>query len=259
MERTMPEPGDLWRLVEERLGKDRVPARARVAIARAVDKVAYEILDEIVCPVVGIKGVYADITQAEIALYLSDTKREAVRQRKEIIARIAKRYGASEYALSTVWHQPIALVALVAMGKGEYRSYAEGDKKGRAIPAEEAWACLAHTDEHIRPAQVVRAKVFSTPAHGIHLRRGRWEILVHVTDVPWCRDVGPDEYAKVGEWLDVTILRTVPGETATVGWLPWPKKELTKKASRAVARRRAMAKIKKASGRRTRVVKEGQC
>ena len=240
-------PDDLWRLVEDRLGKKvSVPARARVAIARAVDKVAYEILDEIVCPVVGIKGCWADVTQAEIPLYLSDVKREAVRQRKEIITRIAKRYGASEYALSTVWRQPIALVALVAMGQGAYRSYAEGDKEGKAIPAEDAWSHLASTDEHLRSAQVVRAKVVSTPAHGIHLKAGRWEILVHVTDVPWCRDVGPDEYAKVGEWLDVAILRTVPGETAATGWLPWPKEEPKRKTSLKVVRRRAMARMKKA-------------
>jgi len=209
-----------------------------------VTRVAYEILDEIVCPVVGIKDVWADVTKAEIPLYLESQGREATRQRKEIITRIAKRYGASEYAIAQAWRQPLAIVALVAMGRGSFRSYGKDDKKGRELTADDAWKSLAYDDERLRPAQVVRAKVVSTPAHGIHLKHGRWGILVHVTDVPWCRDVGPDEYAKVGEWLDVTILRSLPNERMAVGWLPWPKKELTKKVSIKAARRSAMKSLK---------------
>lgn len=209
-----------------------------------VMRVAYEILDEIVCPVVGIKGAWADLTQAEIPLYLDSSKREATRQRKEIITKIAKRYGASEYSLAQVWRQPLALVALVAMGRGVYRRYADGDKKGKAVPPDQAWSYLAYADERLRPAQVVKAKVVSTPRHGIHLRAGRWSILVHITDVAWGKDVGPDEYAKVGEQLEVTILRTLPGENAAVGWLPWPKETPKKTVSLKVARRKAVKEMK---------------
>ena len=217
-----------------------------------VDRVAYEILDEIVCPVVGIRGVWADITRVEISTYLERPGREATRQRKEIITRIAKRYGASEYALAQVWAQPLALVALVAAGRSSYRSYGKDDKKLRELTADDAWKSLAYRDERLRSAQVVRAKVVSVKPDGVLLKAWRQEIMVSVADVAWGKDVKPAKYAKVGEQLDVTILRSPVTDydvkpyvtSPAAGWLPWPKEKPKKIVSRKVARRRALKRAR---------------
>lgn len=77
----------------------------------------------------------------------------------------------------------------------------------------------------LKPAQVVRATVAFVAPHGIHLRRGDTEIVVHVTDVPWASEIAPDEYARPGDELDVTILRVVPDKGLAAGWLPWPSSD----------------------------------
>lgn len=234
-------------------GKRCLSAKARVAVARAVDAVAYEILDQIVCPVVGIKGCWADVNQADITCYLSYDKRKAAKQRKEIITRIASRYGASEYMLANVWKKPLVHVALVAMGRGRYVTFKNGSKKGTPVPESDAWVHLAHEDERLRPAQVVRAKVVSVPRHGLHLKYGHHEIVVRAADVGWGSGVPPAKYAKVGEFLDVTILRQPvtdhsvrPWVTSpAAGWLPWPKAKLKRRVSRETLRKRAKATIMK--------------
>jgi hypothetical protein len=88
----------------------------------------------------------------------------------------------------------------------------------------------------LRPAQVVKAKVTAVAPHGIHLERGGVQIVVHVTDVPWSQDVSPEEYAQVGDELEVTILKLVGDGAGAVGWLPWPEAKRpsnARKASRA--------------------------
>ncbi len=79
----------------------------------------------------------------------------------------------------------------------------------------------------LKPAQVVKAKVTLVAPHGIHLRSGHHdaEIVVHVTDVPWATEIAPDEYARPGDVLEVTILRVMPIEGLAAGWLPWPSSE----------------------------------
>lgn len=74
----------------------------------------------------------------------------------------------------------------------------------------------------LRSAQRVQARVTAVTPHGIHLKKGRLEILVHVTDVPWGPELDPEEYAKVGDVLEVTILRVASSGKAATGWLPWP-------------------------------------
>lgn len=71
-------------------------------------------------------------------------------------------------------------------------------------------------------AQIVKARVTHVAPHGIHLQHGDMEIVVHVADVPWGREVAPDEYARPGDELEVTILRVNIGERVAAGWLPWP-------------------------------------
>ena len=78
------------------------------------------------------------------------------------------------------------------------------------------------TKTKLRPAQVLDATVTAVTPHGIHLRKGSLEILVHVTDVPWGAELDPAEYAKVGDVVPVTILRVVGDGRAASGWLPWP-------------------------------------
>ncbi len=142
------------KLKKQRLDRSLERDRAKSAHDEVM-RVGYEILDEIVCPVVGIKGVWADLTQAELSLYLDSRRREAVRQRKAIITKIARRYGASEYSLAMVWDKPVALVALVAMGRSAYERHEEG-KKARPVPNKEAWSLLARMDKRINARRRAR-------------------------------------------------------------------------------------------------------
>ncbi len=78
----------------------------------------------------------------------------------------------------------------------------------------------------VKAGQTVKAKVVSAAPHGIHLAHGDIEILVHVSDVEWGEETSPREYAKIGDELDVKILRFVDGDSkSAAGWLPWPSKK----------------------------------
>ncbi len=78
----------------------------------------------------------------------------------------------------------------------------------------------------MRVGKTVKAKVVSAAPHGIHLAHGDVEILVHVSDVEWGEEISPREYAKIGDELDVRILRFVDREgKSAAGWLPWPTKK----------------------------------
>lgn len=74
----------------------------------------------------------------------------------------------------------------------------------------------------LKKGDTVRARVVATAPHGIHLDHQGFEILVHITDVPWGGEVGATEYARPGDELDVKILRLTDDGTEALGWLPWP-------------------------------------
>jgi len=137
---------------------NRAAKHRRESLKQAADhvcEIAYEILDEIICPIVGMKGVWADIFQAEPSLYVSDKKKIAVEQRKKIITKVAKKYGADEYALAQAWRQPLALFALVAMSHSGYiRSSGKG--KDRKLTAKDAWEHLAGMDKKLAKAMARR-------------------------------------------------------------------------------------------------------
>lgn len=115
--------------------------------ADLVIKVAFEILDEIICPIVGIRGVWADPFMAEPSLYLTGGRKD-VAKRKKIIIETARRFGSDEYSLARAWRQPLVIFALAAMSKGGYvRSYGKG--KERKLTAKDAWELLKHEDERL--------------------------------------------------------------------------------------------------------------
>lgn len=89
----------------------------------------------------------------------------------------------------------------------------------------------------LRPAQVVKAIVTAVAPHGVHLDYRGVHIVVHVTDVPWGQELGPDEVARVGDTMDVTILRLVGDGEGAVGWLPWPPVAAPTVRGRATASR----------------------
>jgi hypothetical protein len=130
--------------------KARTKTNATVANERAsglVCRVAYEILDEIICPITGIEAAWADVFMAEPCLYVSDKKKVAVEQRKKIITQVAKRYGGDVYAIAHAWRQPLALFALVAMSAAGYVSSAGTGKRTKKLTAKDAWAYLEHQDK----------------------------------------------------------------------------------------------------------------
>jgi len=125
--------------------------KTRDAMSKASDlviKTAHEILEEIIAPVVGINGVWADVFQAEPSLYVSNQRRKASEQRKKIITKVARRYNAQEYALAHVWRQPLALFALVAMSKSNYMR-SDGKDKKRRLTANDAWEYLDYQDKRL--------------------------------------------------------------------------------------------------------------
>jgi len=116
--------------------------------ADRVLEVASEILDEIIAPTVGIKGVWADFFLATPSTYTSDRRGDAVAQRKKIILAVAKRYGGDVYALARAWRQPLALFAVVAMSQVHYTS-STGKGKSRRPGAKEAWELLTEEDKRL--------------------------------------------------------------------------------------------------------------
>jgi len=116
--------------------------------ANLVLDVAEEILDEIIAPTVGIKGVWADFFLATPSTYTSDRRGDAVAQRKKIILAVAKRYDGDVYALARAWRQPLALFAVVAMSQVHYTS-STGKGKSRRPGAKEAWELLAEEDKRL--------------------------------------------------------------------------------------------------------------
>ncbi len=74
----------------------------------------------------------------------------------------------------------------------------------------------------IRPGETVRAKVHAVMDHGIYLERSGVQILVHVVDVEWYHTTLPQEYAQVGDELEVTILRMTNDGRMASGWLASP-------------------------------------
>lgn len=126
--------------------------------ADRVLKVAYEILDDIIAPTVGIKGIWANLFMAEPSTYLSDKTKVASEQRKKIITKVARRYGAQEYALAHAWRQPIALFALVAMSQSGYVVSEGSGKKTRKLTAKDAWEYLDNEDRKLASERRARAK-----------------------------------------------------------------------------------------------------
>lgn len=77
----------------------------------------------------------------------------------------------------------------------------------------------------MKAGEVHQGRVFGTAAWGIYLDVDGVHVLVHVSDVEWTNDVGCTEYCKVGDVLDVKILRVVDEKTV-LGWLPPPGERL---------------------------------
>lgn len=78
---------------------------------------------------------------------------------------------------------------------------------------------LTPVNEPLKTGQNVEAVVTAVKPYGIHLDYHGVGIIVHVSDVPWGKNVAPEDYAKVGEKLLVTVKYVGPSG-GVVGWLP---------------------------------------
>ncbi len=180
--------------------------------AREVERAAQVILDEVVAPACGIKpGIWADIYHCDIGFFLSEKKKDRLRQLREIVSGISERLGGQEYALAGMVREPLALLALAALAGLRYDLHGRDGEKKEFGP-EAAWRALAAGDGMLRPAQTVRARVASASAEAVRLRSEGREIVVLASDVPSGASLA--RYAKPGEWLDVTVLRSERGTTA---------------------------------------------
>lgn len=88
----------------------------------------------------------------------------------------------------------------------------------------------------VKPGDQIKAKVIAVESHGIHLDHAGLEILVHVTDVDWSDDLSPRDYARVGDQLEVTVLRLTDDGLGATGWLPWPAGHPKSKTKKTVLR-----------------------
>lgn len=125
--------------------------------ADLVLKVAYEILDDIIAPTVGIRGAWADLFLATPSTYLSNATKVAREQRKKIVTEVARRYGGDVYGIAHAWNQPLALFALAALSQSGYVRSEGSGKKTRKLTAKDAWAHLDYEDKRLARERKARA------------------------------------------------------------------------------------------------------
>lgn len=75
-----------------------------------------------------------------------------------------------------------------------------------------------------RPGDFVKARVVAATDACVWLLSEApvLSITVGVDDVQWHREIDPRAYGRIGEELDVKLLRVAKDGRAAAGWLPWP-------------------------------------
>jgi hypothetical protein len=81
----------------------------KLVLYKELQKIAYEIIDEIICPVCGISGVMADLWLADIETYTMEDDQE----REAILAKIEEKYQLKENELNYIdSYTPLIMIAL---------------------------------------------------------------------------------------------------------------------------------------------------
>lgn len=81
----------------------------KLEIYNELKRIAYEIIDEVICPVCGISDVMADIWLADIETYCMEDDHE----REEILAKIEIKYELKENELHYIdSYTPLIMIAL---------------------------------------------------------------------------------------------------------------------------------------------------
>lgn len=96
-------------------------------VSKAVGQIGYDIIDNIISPICGVSGVFADLYLADISIYTDSEE-----QGQEVIKAIYERYkmpidevidvetNKSSYRFSVQDSWPIALIVLLILEEGEY-------------------------------------------------------------------------------------------------------------------------------------------
>lgn len=81
-----------------------------------IGNISYEIIDEIISPMCGISGVFADLYLADIVTY-ADTKE----LQEKILRKIYRKYNIKKNDVFLNANMPIALLALAVIENGKYK------------------------------------------------------------------------------------------------------------------------------------------
>jgi len=84
-------------------------------LSKYIDKIGYEIIDDIISPMCGISDVIADLYLADIQTYEYDEKK-AIR----IAEKVFKKYGIKNGYAEIFIDKPIALLALFILEESNY-------------------------------------------------------------------------------------------------------------------------------------------
>jgi len=76
-----------------------------------------------------------------------------------------------------------------------------------------------------RPGEFVKARVVAATDRCLWLLTESPALYVTVAleDVQWCKEIDPRAYGRIGEVLDVKLLRVAKDGRTAGGWLPWPR------------------------------------
>lgn len=76
-----------------------------------------------------------------------------------------------------------------------------------------------------RPGDFVKARVVTATDTCVWLlsEAPPLSITVGLDDVQWNKEIDPRAYGRIGEELDVKLLRVAKDSRTAAGWLPWPR------------------------------------
>lgn len=79
-------------------------------------------------------------------------------------------------------------------------------------------------DRAPRPGEFVQARIVAATERCLWLLSERPALYVTVAleDVQWNKAIDPRAYGRIGELLDVKLLRVAKDGRTASGWLPWP-------------------------------------
>ncbi len=82
----------------------------------------------------------------------------------------------------------------------------------------------APPDKAPRPGDFVKARVVAATDRCVWLlcEAPALYVTVALEDVQWNKTIDPRAYGRIGEVLDVKLLRVAKDGRTAAGWLPWP-------------------------------------